>query len=81
MSFIEWESLPCRVAGRVSKHELSFEDEFSKSELREKSKPILFALAAARRALSHARFEGQQFHRYGERHWSYYVINISNYDR
>ncbi|KAF6029924.1 hypothetical protein EB796_011754 [Bugula neritina] len=52
--------LPCRVAGVISESDLDLSKEFSKSDLREKSRPILLAVAAARRALSHSRLNTDQ---------------------
>lgn len=50
-TFAEWSSIPCRIAGIIPRETLNLEDEFTSVALREKSKPILFALAAARRAV------------------------------
>lgn len=51
----EWDNIPCRVAGLVRQSEL--ENDYTAADLREKSRPILYAIAAAKRALSDSYYE------------------------
>ncbi|XP_067929723.1 3-oxoacyl-[acyl-carrier-protein] synthase, mitochondrial-like [Watersipora subatra] len=50
----EWKGLPCKVAGVVSTECLM--KEFTKGDMRDKSRPILLGVSAARRALRHSKY-------------------------
>lgn len=55
ISTVEWQDIPCRIGGVVS--DLDLNTEFAKGDLREKSRPILLGVAAARRALEHSNYQ------------------------
>lgn len=66
--------MPCRVAGVIPKDVFNLEEEFEAGDLRDKSKPILYALAAAKRALRDSMFEAKSpdiLQRCGE----FYLLN------
>lgn len=72
----EFEKLPCRVAGVIPESEWNIDEEYNKSERREKSRPIILALASARRALLDSHLNNNQaslnMHRCGKNQTSWH---------